>query len=156
MMDKCMLHEHSYSLRPCETHIRLSPNRVQLEREGGPSAEDLGVSTSFGYLGVYFSKRLFRPRPLTFQKIFEKSRTFYTLINRQSDTHTQNGSRAHRRETTGTSASSFSTRKMARRQRLDQSQAHGAPRGSRRSTRSGDRVPDRQMRPPEMQKEAKS
>ena len=55
-----------------------------------------------------------------------------------------------RRETTGRSASSFSTRKMARRQRLDQSQAHGAPRGSRRITRSGDQVPDRQMRPPDI------
>ena len=57
--------------------------------------------------------------------------------------------RPRRRETTGRSASSLSTRKMARRQRLDQSQAHGAPRGSRRITRSGDRVPDRQMRPPD-------
>ena len=53
-----------------------------------------------------------------------------------------------RRVTTRISASSLSTRKMARRQSLEQSQTRGPPRGSRRITRSG----DRQMRPPDMRK----
>ena len=69
----------------------------------------LGLSTSFGYRGVYFSQSLCRPRRLTFQKVFTKPRTFYRLISRHTQhthkawvtaftrTHTTNNCRTHGR-----------------------------------------------------------